>query len=189
MWAVPQYGVFFCALISYFPGMLLRHFSNGSETVHVAPTFPVCCSDISRMVLRRFTLHLLSRYVAQTFLEWFWDGSCCTYFPVVKSLNFWKNLGFFLNHIFIFWKSRIYYVTCSFLGRIVKLRKVNVSFVMCVCLSVCACVCVCVCVSTWNNTAFAGRIFMKFRIWVLLKNLSGKFKFHYSLTSLVGILY
>jgi len=53
----------------------------------------------------------------------------------------------------------------QFLGAFAKLRKVTISFVTFVCLS------------AWNNSATAGRIFMKFDIWVIFrKNLTRKFK-------------
>jgi len=32
--------------------------------------------------------------------------------------------------------------------------------------------------SAWNNSAFTGRIFMKFGIWVLFKSMSRKFRFY-----------
>ena len=50
----------------------------------------------------------------------------------------------------------------TFLGAFVKLRKATVSFVL----------------SVWNNSATAGRIFMKFEICVFLETLLRKFKFH-----------
>ena len=87
-----------CSRCTYFPGMLLRHFSNGSETVHVAPTFPVCCSDISRMVLRRFMLHLLS---------------CCKVFEFLEKSRFLSKSHFYflkesylLRDMFLFRQDR-----------------------------------------------------------------------------------
>jgi predicted nucleic acid-binding Zn ribbon protein len=52
-----------------------------------------------------------------------------------------------------------------FLGAFPKLRKAAISFMS-------------VCLSAWNNSAFTGRIFVKFGIWVCFENLSRKFKFH-----------
>jgi hypothetical protein len=37
-----------------------------------------------------------------------------------------------------------------------------------------------------NKSASTGRIFMKFNVWALFKNLSKKFNFQYSLTGLTG---
>jgi hypothetical protein len=51
-----------------------------------------------------------------------------------------------------------------FLGAFAKLRKSTFNFVMSVR------------PSAWNNSAPTGRIFMKFHIWVLFENLSGKVK-------------
>jgi hypothetical protein len=42
--------------------------------------------------------------------------------------------------------------------------------------------------SAWNNLAPTGGIFMKFDIWGYLENLSWKFKFHYTRTSIKGTL-
>jgi hypothetical protein len=32
--------------------------------------------------------------------------------------------------------------------------------------------------SSWNNSAPAGRVFLKFDIWIFFENLSRNFKFH-----------
>jgi hypothetical protein len=54
----------------------------------------------------------------------------------------------------------------QFIGEFAKLRKVTISFV----------VCVCVCVSVRNNSSVTGRIFLKFDTLLFFENLSGKFK-------------
>jgi hypothetical protein len=41
----------------------------------------------------------------------------------------------------------------------------------------------------WNNSALTGRIFMKFGIWVSLKNILRKYKFHQNLTTITGTLH
>jgi len=43
--------------------------------------------------------------------------------------------------------------------------------------------------SAWNNSAFNGRIFMKFDIWDFFENLLRKFKFHYNMTRITGTLH
>jgi hypothetical protein len=58
-------------------------------------------------------------------------------------------------------------ISNHFLGKLAKLRKATISFVMSVCLSVRP--------SAWNNSVPTGRIFMKFDFWVFFENLSRKF--------------
>jgi len=57
-------------------------------------------------------------------------------------------------------------LTDWFLGAFAKLRKAAISFAMSVR------------PSAWNNSAPAGRITMKFGIWVFFENLSTRVKFH-----------
>jgi hypothetical protein len=59
-----------------------------------------------------------------------------------------------------------------FLGTFPKLEQSAVCFVMSVQ------------PSTWNISALIGWIFMKFNIWVVFENLSGKFRFHWHMTRL-----
>jgi len=54
----------------------------------------------------------------------------------------------------------------TFLGAFAKLQKVTIKYVMSVRLT------------AWNESAPAGRIFMKADIWVFFENMSRKFKFH-----------
>ena len=49
--------------------------------------------------------------------------------------------------------------------------------------------CLSVCSSAWKNSAPAGRIFIKFGIWVLFETLSRKVNFHYHLTRTKGTLH
>jgi hypothetical protein len=56
------------------------------------------------------------------------------------------------------------------------MRKVTVSFVMSVRLS------------AWNNSVPAGRILIKFYIWIFFENLPRKFKFHQNMTRITGTL-
>ena len=65
--------------------------------------------------------------------------------------------------------------------RVFAKLQVTASFIMCVCLSVS--------LSGWNNSASIGRILMKFHIWVFFKNLSRKFKFHYTPNRTTGTLH
>jgi len=46
-----------------------------------------------------------------------------------------------------------------------------------------------VCSSTWNRSDPTGWIFMKCDIWVFVKNLSWKSKFHYNLIRIMGTLH
>jgi hypothetical protein len=64
-----------------------------------------------------------------------------------------------------------------FLGAYAKLRKATISFVMSVR------------PSAWNNSAPAGRIFVKFDIWVYFENLSRNFDFYQNLTRMTGTLH
>jgi len=41
-----------------------------------------------------------------------------------------------------------------------------------------------VCLSAWNRSVHTGRVFMKFGIWVFIKNMSRKFKFYLYLTKI-----
>jgi len=74
--------------------------------------------------------------------------------------------------------------TCSLLGGFAKLRTVTYlrqvcsSFRPSVCLSLRLSACPYVCLSAWNYLAPAGRIFMKFNIWVFFEKLSRRFKSH-----------
>jgi len=63
-----------------------------------------------------------------------------------------------------------------FLRRVRKMRKAIVSFVMSVRLS------------AWNNSVPAGRIFIKFYVWIFFEKLPRKFKFHHNLTRITGTL-
>jgi len=80
-------------------------------------------------------------------------------------------------------KQRLF--PCLVFRRVQKLRISAISFVMSVRLSVSPSVRP----STWNNSIFTGRILMKFDIWVFLKNLPKKFKFHWNLTTITGTLH
>jgi hypothetical protein len=55
----------------------------------------------------------------------------------------------------------------DFVGAFAKLRKTTIGSVMSDLRP-----------PTWNKSAFTGRIFMKFHIWILFENLSKKFKFN-----------
>ena len=68
----------------------------------------------------------------------------------------------------------------TFLGALVKVRRGATSFVMAVYTSVRP--------LAWNNWGRSVRIFMKFDVWVIVENLSGKSKFHYNPTRITGIL-
>jgi hypothetical protein len=63
-----------------------------------------------------------------------------------------------------------------FFGALVKFRKSTMSFDLSLR------------PSAWNNSARTEWIFVKFDIWVFLKNLSRKFKFHYNLTTITCTL-
>ena len=58
-----------------------------------------------------------------------------------------------------------------------ELRKVTGDFV------------IFVCSSTWNSLDPTGWIFMKYDIWVFIKNMSWKFKFHHNLIRIMGTLH
>jgi hypothetical protein len=60
-------------------------------------------------------------------------------------------------------------IKLTLLGAFVKLRMATISFVMSVS--------PCVCPSAWNNLAPSRRIFVKFGLWAIFEQLSGKFKF------------
>jgi hypothetical protein len=64
----------------------------------------------------------------------------------------------------------------SFLGAFANLWKATLSFVMSVFLS------------AWNNSAPTGRIFVKFNIWIFFENSSGKYKFRYNQSRIIGTL-
>jgi hypothetical protein len=59
-------------------------------------------------------------------------------------------------------------MSCQWLGRLAKLLKATINFVMSVCPSL---------LSAWNNSVPNGRIVAKFYAWKILENLSRKFKF------------
>jgi len=64
-----------------------------------------------------------------------------------------------------------------FLRAFAKYRKATISFV------------VSVRPPAWNNSAFTGRVSMKFYIWACLENLSRKFEFNENITRKTGILH
>jgi hypothetical protein len=68
-----------------------------------------------------------------------------------------------------------------FLGAFAKLRKATVSVVMCVC--------VCVCPTARGTLASPGRNVMRFYTLEVFANLLTRFKFHYSLTVLMGTVH
>jgi hypothetical protein len=69
--------------------------------------------------------------------------------------------------------SKIIMLGPYFVGAFVKLRRTNISFVISFRLSVHAYARP----SAWNDSAATGRIFIKFDIWICLRNLLRKFKF------------
>jgi len=66
-------------------------------------------------------------------------------------------------------QSGLNFFVSAYLGGFAKLQQATVNVVMSVCPSVC--------LSARNNLAPTRQIFMKFVIFVLLENLSSKFKF------------
>jgi hypothetical protein len=83
----------------------------------------------------------------------------------------YKILAFFESYLLEVYRWYFFFFWVSF----AKLLKAIISFVMSVCLSVCLSFRLSVRLTAWNNSALAGRIFMKFNIWVLFQNLSRKF--------------
>ena len=63
------------------------------------------------------------------------------------------------------------------LGAFAKFRKATLSFARSVS------------PSAWRNSAYTGRIFIKFDIWIFFENLSRKFKFRPNLARLTGNLH
>jgi hypothetical protein len=77
----------------------------------------------------------------------------------------------------MFYEVRPFHSCYSLLGVFAKLRKATISFVMSVR------------PSAWIDSAPTGRIFMRFYIWAFFENLSRKFRFHYNLPRITGILH
>jgi hypothetical protein len=65
----------------------------------------------------------------------------------------------------------------NFLPVFAKLQKATISCIVSACPSV------------WDNSALAGRIFMKFDVRVSFDSLSIKLRFHYNLTGIMGTLH
>ena len=85
-----------------------------------------------------------------------------------------------LNRVARYIPARLFW-NYMFLAAFAILRRLNISFVLCVCSPIRP--------SAWNSSAPTRQIVIKFDIWVFFENLLGKFKIHLSLTRIWGTLH